>query len=93
MLVLRALNAPDVRLSTISSVEQVLRETGEPMSRNAILGRLAERSRSTTRQKLNAILRYLDSHGLVAEGSRGVQWVSNRSPKLLAAIQSATRVR
>ena len=90
---LRAPYTRDVRLSTLSTVERVLRESGEPMSRNEILRRLTGLSRSTTRQKLNAILRYLDSHGLVAEASRGVQWVSYRNPKILAAIQAGTRVR
>jgi len=83
----------DVRLSTVLVVEHVLRTRGEPVSRNEILRRLAARSRSTTRQKLNAVLRYLEAHGLVAEGSKGVQWVASHNPRLLAAIAASVRVR
>jgi len=80
-------------MRTLLAVEEVLRESGEPMSRNQVLRRLADRSRSTTRQKLNVVLGYLGAHGMTAEASRGVQWVASRDPRLLDAIRSGVRVR
>ena len=87
------LKGPNVNLSTVLAVETILRGNGEPLSRNEILRRLANRSRSLTRQKLNTILRYLESHGLTGEASRGVQWIANRDLKVLAAIAAGVRVR
>ncbi len=83
---------PDVNLSAVVAVESVLHEAGEPISRNEILRRLDERGRSTTRQKLNTVLKYLDSHGLIGEGSKGIQWIANRDIRIHAAIASGLRV-
>jgi len=83
----------NVNLSTVVAVEQVLRIDGGPLSRNEILRRLSASAHSTTRQKLNAVLAYLESHGLTGEGSKGVQWIANRNPKLIAAIVAGERVR
>ncbi len=82
-----------MNLSTVIAVEHVLRADGGPLSRNEILRRLSADGRSTTRQKLNAVLAYLGSHGLTREGSKGVQWIAHRSPKLHAVVAAGERVR
>ncbi len=81
-----------MNLRTVIAVERVLRTDGGPLSRNEILRRLSADGRSTTRQKLNAVLAYLESHDLTDEGSKGVQWIAHGSPRLLAVIAAGERV-
>jgi len=90
---MRSRGDANVTLSTVIAVEHVLRTDAGPLSRNELLRRLSADGRSTTRQKLNAVLAYLGSHGLTGEGSKGLQWIAPRSPRLVAVVATGERVR
>ena len=70
-------------LESIEYVRAVLRTAEEPISRNEILRVLSDWSHSMSRQSLNATLRFLAADGSVAEGSKGIVWVPEASPRLL----------
>ncbi|MBI4393715.1 MAG: hypothetical protein HY556_07975 [Euryarchaeota archaeon] len=79
-------------LATIELVRAILQEAEEPISRNAILEQLARWRHSTTRQSLNAILRFLAEDGSVLEGSKGIIWVPEASPELAEAIRNGRKL-
>jgi hypothetical protein len=56
------------------------------VSRYDILRILASWSHSMTRQSLNAAIKFLAADGSVAEGSKGLIWVPQASPELVAVI-------
>ncbi len=82
----------DVNLSTAQFVQSLLEEEGIPVSRNWLLPRLKESGHSTSRPRLNRVLNYYLKLGLVVEGSKGVQWTHNLSPRLLHAIATGRRL-
>jgi hypothetical protein len=45
-----------------------------------------------TRQSLNAALHFLAADGSVAEGSKGLIWVPEASPSLVAALSKVRRL-
>jgi len=74
-------------LESIEYVRAILRTAELPVSRNEILRTLAAWSHSMSRQSLNAAINFLAADGSVAEGSKGLVWVPEAPPKLLAAIE------
>jgi hypothetical protein len=79
-------------LSTIELIRAALRESEVPMSRNELLERLAVWGHSTSRQSLNAALKFLASDGSIAEGSKGLLWVPPASAKLQEIIRRGVRL-
>lgn len=97
----QAVRAPSIQFSkpganptlrTIELIRSALREKGEPMSRNALLEQLADWGHSTSRQSLNAALKFLASDGSIAEGSKGLLWVPPASAQLQEIIRAAVRL-
>lgn len=80
-------------LETIEYVRAVLRAAEVPISRNEVLRKLAAWGHSTTRQTLNATIAFLGADGNVAEGSKGLIWLSEPSPKLAEALRRAVPLR
>jgi len=76
-------------LESIEYVRAVLRNAEGPLSRNRILLTLAGWSHAMSRQSLNAAIDFLAADGSVAEGSKGLIWVPEASPKLAGAIAKA----
>jgi len=79
-------------LETIEYVRAVLRHAEAPISRNKVLLILAAWSHSMSRQSLNVVIDFLAADGSVAEGSKGLVWVPEASPKLATAIAKARRL-
>lgn len=79
-------------LETIEYVRATLRSADGPISRNQMLLQLANWGHSTNRQSLNAAVAFLAADGHVAEGSKGLIWVPDASPKLLAALDRGRRL-
>ena len=79
-------------LESIEYVRAILRESEEPVSRYDILRILASWSHSMTRQSLNAAIKFLAADGSVAEGSKGLIWVPQASPELVAVILKGRRL-
>lgn len=75
-------------LETMEYIRAALQKTEEPISRNQVLSILKSWGHSTTRQSLNAALAFLGDLGMVAEGSKGLIWVPEASPRLLEIIRS-----
>ena len=67
-------------LATMHEIERILREADGPISLNEIKRRMSAKAvrHQTVRQATNEFRRL----GFVAEGSKGVVWVLNPSPKL-----------
>jgi hypothetical protein len=67
-------------LATIYEVEGILREADGPISLNEIKRRMSAKTvrHKTVRQVINEFRRL----GFVVEGSKGVVWTLNLSPKL-----------
>lgn len=76
-------------LRTIELVRAALKSAEKPVSRNELLRQLADWGHSTTRQSLNAALGFLGADGSIAEGSKGLVWVTAANGSLLEAIRSA----
>lgn len=79
-------------LATLEYIRAALRSADGPISRNAIMERLASWRHSTTRQSLNAAIGFLAQDGSIAEGSKGLIWVPSASGALLDAIRSGKRL-
>ena len=60
------------RLDTILKVEDLLRDSNEPLTKNEIDRRL---DKKMMRQTLNVILSYLEDGGKVAKLKEGVLWI------------------
>jgi hypothetical protein len=80
-------------LETIEYVRAILRAAETPISRNEVLRRLAAWRHSTTRQTLNAAIAFLGADGNVAEGSKGLIWLSEPSAKLAEAVHHTVPLR
>jgi len=76
-------------LESIEYVRSILKNAEEPLSRNNILRVLSDWAHSMSRQSLNAVIGFLAADGSVAEGSKGIIWVPEASPEILAAIEGA----
>lgn len=74
-------------LATIEYVLAALKKADGPVSRNWILATLASWGHSTTRQSLNAALRFLDHDAKVAQGSKGIIYVPPARGEALEAIR------
>lgn len=79
-------------LATLEYIRSALRSASGPISRNALLERLAVWGHSTTRQSLNAAIGFLAQDGSIAEGSKGLIWVPTASGPILDAIRSGDRL-
>jgi hypothetical protein len=80
-------------LETIEYVRAILRAPETPISRNEVLRMLAAWGHSTTRRTLNAAIAFLGADGNVAEGSKGLIWLSEPSAKLVEAARHAVPLR
>ena len=81
----RGTSVPDVYLSTVELVGELLEHASVPVSRNWLLARLKAAGHSTTRQRLNRALGHYARLGVVVEGSKGVQWTYSDSESLKRA--------
>src|SRR2546426_10687141 len=79
-------------LETIEYVLAALQKARSPVSRNRLLATLGHWGHSTTRQSLNAAVNFLGDQGMIAEGSKGLIWVTDASQELLAAIRNEPRI-
>jgi hypothetical protein len=79
-------------LESIEYIRAILRAADEPVSRNDILRTLSDWGHSTTRQSLNAAIRFLAADGSVAEGTKGLVWVPEASAPLGRAIARGRRL-
>lgn len=79
-------------LATLEYIRSALRTASGPISRNALMERLAVWGHSTTRQSLNAAIGFLAQDGSIAEGSKGLIWVPTASGAVLDAIRSGDRL-
>ncbi len=82
----------DVQVTTLERVEVVLREAGEPVSRNFIHEKLKGLHAGTTPARLNRALQYLYDHRMIVEGSKGIQWTFTGNEKLRRAAALGRRV-
>lgn len=82
-----------VTLATADAVRTVLEGADQPLSRGQILRALAAKHRSMTRPKLNGVIAYWESLGLLVVGSEGVQWTGVPSAALLDRLARARTVR
>lgn len=78
-------------LETIEYIRSALSASGGPVSRNRLLGILAEWGHATTRRSLNAALAFFLADGIVAEGPGGLIWVPTASEDLLRGLDDARR--
>ncbi len=69
-------------LATLHEIERILREADGPLSLNEVKRRMAARAvrHAMVRQAVDEFKRL----GFVVEGSKGVLWVLNLSPKIWA---------
>lgn len=79
-------------LETIEYIRKALQTADEPISRNALLERLQKWGHSTSRQSLNAALRFFGDMGMVAEGRKGLIWVPEASDALVEVIRKGQRL-
>jgi len=79
--------AVDVNLHTVERIEAILRDAGEPVSRNYILAKLKETSGGTNSPRLNRALQYLYDHRMIVEGSKGVQWTYSGNARMRRAAE------
>lgn len=70
----------------------LLREAGNPVSRNWLLERLKQAGHTTSRARLNRALQFCFNLGLAIEGSKGIQWTHTASPSLLGALAKGKRL-
>ena len=75
----------DVQLFTVERVEDILRKAGVPVSRAYLHAALSQQHAGTTPARLNRAVDYLMDHAMAVEGSKGIQWTANASPRLLYA--------
>ncbi len=78
-------------LETIEYIRGALSAAGGPLSRNQLLGILAEWGHATTRRSLNAALAFFIADGIVAEGLKGVVWVPTAPEELLHGLEQERR--
>jgi hypothetical protein len=88
----RVQSAVDVNLSTAELVQSMLERAGVPVSRNWLLDQLKQAGHATTRPRLNRALKHYFRLGVAVEGSKGVQWTHNMSPRLLYALSVGKRL-
>jgi len=79
------------RLDTILNVEKILKNAGEPISKNEIDRRLTKK---IMRPTLNLILDYLQEAGKIAILDQGVLWIFHEdvSPKLRKKLEKAVTI-
>ena len=65
-------------LKTILSVEKILQDADEPISKNELMRRLPKK---IMRQTLSVIIAYLEESGKVLNGKKGILWTFNENPK------------
>lgn len=78
-------SVPDLYLTTVELIGEVLERASVPVSRNWVLDQLKTQGHSTTRQRLNRALNHYARLGVVVEGSKGVQWTYSDSKSLRRA--------
>ncbi len=71
-------------LKTVLSVENLLKDSNQIMTREDIKKRL---SNKIMHQTLNVILEYLKDSGKIIDGRKGILWVYNPSSKLDKAVK------
>lgn len=79
-------------LMTIELIRGALRQAPGPVSRNRLLESLSEWGHGTSRQSLNAALAFLMADGVVFEGSKGLQILSEaQGPLRELVLRKRTR--
>ncbi|MBW2976223.1 hypothetical protein KY347_02135 [Candidatus Woesearchaeota archaeon] len=79
------------RLDTILSVEKIIKNAKDPLSKNGIDRRLAKK---IMRPTLNLILRYLEESGKIAILKEGIIWIYREdiSEKLKSKLKKSVAV-
>ncbi|MFH1752037.1 MAG: hypothetical protein ABH821_03825 [archaeon] len=77
-------------LKTVLSVEKVLKNANNLLSREQIKEKLPTKIQHQT---LNLIIEYLEESGKVFIGKKGVVWTHNKNPKFLKLLEQSTQVR
>ena len=78
-------------LETIEYIRSALSAAGGPLSRNRLLGILAEWGHATTRRSLNAALAFFLADAIVAEAPGGLIWVPTAPEDLLRGLEDERR--
>jgi len=76
-------------LKTVLTIEQIIQEANELLSREEIKRRLPTK---IMHQTLNVVLEYLEKSGKILDGSKGILWIHNPSNKLKKAIKEGVEV-
>ena len=79
-------------LESIEYVRAILKRSQTPVSRNDLLRTLSHWSHSMSRQRLNAVLKFLAADGTVAEASKGLIWVPGAWPILVEVAKKSRRL-
>ena len=79
------------RLDTVLRVEEIIKKSRDPLSRNEIDRRL---EKQIMRPTLNLILKYLEESGKIAILKEGIIWIYREdiSEKLRAKMKKSVRV-
>ena len=70
-------------LKTVLEVENVIKNSELPLSRYKILKKL---NNKIMKQTLNVIIDYLDSKGIIYDGTKGIIWTYQEKNKLYKRI-------
>ena len=76
-------------LKTVLSVEEILKDSNQLISREEIKSKLDTK---IMHQTLNVILKYLEYSGKIIDGRKGILWIYNPSPKLDKAIKEGVEL-
>ncbi|MCI4323654.1 MAG: hypothetical protein L3K03_06515 [Thermoplasmata archaeon] len=79
-------------LETIEYIRSALQRAEVPLSRNQLLEVLSQWGHSTTRQSLNAALKFLEADGNIVFGSKGILWVPPASVQLQEILRTGARL-
>ena len=77
-------------LKTVLSIENVLKNSNEPLNKEEIKRRLNTKIHHMT---LNLILDYLEESGKVFIGKKGIEWTFNENPRFKKLYNKSIQVR
>lgn len=76
-------------LKTVMMIEDALSKSDAVISKNELKRRLPVK---IMHQTLNLILEYLENSGKILVGPKGISWLQQDNPKLMAMLKKAVRV-
>ncbi|MFH1586669.1 MAG: hypothetical protein ABID38_02335 [Candidatus Diapherotrites archaeon] len=76
-------------LKTVLMVEEILKESKEPLTRYEIMKRAKNK---IMRQTLNTIIEYLENRGMVLDSEKGVIWTYTPPEKMKKWLKDSVEV-